>query len=242
MGAPSFQPFQDPDDDNQESSPMMIPPASSHIDSEGVWLISYSDMMTLLMGFFALLLSFSKFDAESFEKVRQETTKVFGGQFQKPFEDLSQALQKVIEQRGLAQQVQIESNPKGVTITFRGAFFFDSGSIDLRHEAQSVMDQLIPVIREQAEGFYILIEGHTDNVPMMAPGIASNWELSGLRAGTVLHLFEKAGFSTDHLMMVGWGQTHPIAPNQDTQGKEMPENQAKNRRVVIKIMREKWDF
>jgi chemotaxis protein MotB len=60
---------------------------------------------------------------------------------------------------------------------------------------------------------------------------ASNWELSSVRACSVLHIFEKAGFPPGQLTAIGWGDTKPIVAN------DTPESRSQNRRVVIKILR-----
>ena len=97
---------------------------------EGSWLISYADMMTLLVGFFALLLSFSKIDSAQYEKIKRETTKVFGGEYVVPFEKLTTNIKGVVTKSGVTDQVYFTENDSGIEMSFRGALFFDSGSFD----------------------------------------------------------------------------------------------------------------
>ncbi|MDZ4081641.1 MAG: OmpA family protein, partial [Bdellovibrionales bacterium] len=162
---------------------------------------------------------------------------LFGGEYVKPFEDLKRELQLVIEAKGLADQVTIEANSKGVGITFRGTVFFDIGLVNPRSEAVALINELVPVIKKEAEGFYILTEGHTDDTPITQGVISSNWELSALRASSITRIFESAGFDRAKLMAIGWSDTKPLLENRTADGEPIFENQSQNRRVVIQILR-----
>lgn len=209
-----------------------------HDDGESIWLMSYADLMTLLFSFFALLMSFSKLDVEQFEKVRKETTEVFGGEYSKPFEKLSKDLNGSRVSQGLSDQVFISQNSGGIQITFRGALFFDSGSASLKAEAKNILDKFIPLVQKQNKIFEVIIEGHTDDNPIADSRFPSNWELSSARATSVLKVFEQNGFPRDKLRAIGYADTHPVLPNRDENGKAIAENQTQNRRVVIKLTRE----
>ncbi len=207
-------------------------------ESESNWLVSYADMMTLLVGFFLILLSFSKVDSTVFESVKKEASKVFGGEYKVPFEALSDKIKDAIESQKMGDQVVFKQNDAGVEIAFRGALFFDLGSAELKPEALEMLDKIIPVVSEQAKSFGILIEGHTDNLPIVSKQFSSNWELSSVRACSVLRLFESRGFSRKKLKAVGFADTNPILPNTDGNGQALPANQAQNRRVVLKILKD----
>lgn len=206
-------------------------------DDESNWLVSYADMMTLLVGFFVMLQSFSKVDMMKYEQIKKETTKVFGGEYKVPFEKLSQQMKEMVKKENLTDQVLFQESEEGINITFRGALFFDSGLAKLKIEAIDLLGKLIPVISDQAKEFGIVVEGHTDNRPIVSPIFASNWELSSNRACTVLRMFEEKGFNRSRIKAIGWGDTRPIVPNTDENGNQIPENQAQNRRVVIRILR-----
>lgn len=207
-------------------------------EGEGNWLVSYADMMTLLVGFFVMLLSFSKIDTAQFEKVKQETTKLFGGEYQIPFEEFANKLEDTIKENGLSGQVIVHKDANGVMVTFRGALFFDSGSVVLKKEALELLVRLEPTITQHAKDFGIVVEGHTDDNPINSGLIVSNWELSGLRASTVLRFFLEKGFHPQKLKALGMADTQPILPNRDETGKPIPDNQSQNRRVVLKILKE----
>ncbi len=202
-----------------------------HDDGEHLWLVSYADMVTLLLGFFILLLSFSKIDPAKLEKVKQSASQVFGGEYKIPFSELTTQLKKATADAGVSDQVFFEQTAEGIQVTFRGALFFDSGSATLRTVAKDLLDKVIPVVKAQAESFNIVIEGHTDNVKINGGFFASNWELSSVRACSVLHVFEEFGFASNRLTAIGWGDTKPLVSN------DQAEMRSQNRRVVVRILK-----
>lgn len=206
-------------------------------DGESLWLLSYSDMMTLLFGFFVLLMSFSKIDVEAFEKVKKETTTVFGGEYQKPFQKMKEDLKDQVKLQGLNDKAVFDELEKGLTITFRGSIFFDSGSADLKPEAIDLLKKVIPVVKKQDSKFNVVVEGHTDDNPIQSEKFPSNWELSSYRASAVLRLFEENGFDKSHLRAIGFADTLPILPNRDDKNQIISENQSQNRRIVLKLVR-----
>lgn len=210
--------------------------AHGHQDTEGVWLISYADMMTLLMGFFALMASMSSIDESKFKEVGNEAALYFGGDVIEPFEKVGKAISKLIKDKGLEKEVNIRVEKTGIIITFEGTLFFTSGSYKLKSDANALMQELLKVLNEKAHDKKFVIEGHTDNTPINRGVIASNWELSSLRANAVARLFEKYDFHRDQILTIGLGETRPILPNKNALNQPLPKNQAQNRRVVIKVL------
>ena len=88
---------------------------------------------------------------------------------------------------------------------------------------------------EKFRDYQITIEGHTDDAPISTAQFPSNWELSTARASAVVHYFLEQGIAAQKLRAAGYADTFPVAPNRDSAGKPIPENQARNRRVVIKL-------
>lgn len=204
-------------------------------EGEGPWLVSYADMMTLLMGFFALIASFSKPDQKEFTRVQEAAVEYFGGKVDKPYEELEKNLDQVIKKNHLDKMVKISSSSEGVAITFNGAFFFESGDFIPKAGSKEVLAKLISTIKSSSSSYYALVEGHTDPRPINHPIIASNWELSGIRAARIAMLFEDQGFKKEQLTIMGWGETKPEFRNYNPDGTDNTENQTKNRRVVIKV-------
>lgn len=206
-------------------------------DDSEIWLLSYADMMTLLVGFFAMILSFSKIDPTEYEKMKKSATQMFGGEYKIPHEVLSKNLKEVLKKENLSDMVVINQDDKGVEVTFRGALFFDSGSAVLKTQAFELFQKIIPILQVNAKGYSMVIEGHTDDSPIKSPQFPSNWELSSFRAAAVLRLLEDSGFDKSFLKAVGWGETRPILPNRSPAGTALLENQGQNRRVVLKILK-----
>lgn len=206
-----------------------------HEDTEGVWLISYADLMTLLMGFFALMSAMGNYDTEEFTKTAENAALYFGGEVVKPYESLGKAIQGVINAEGLKDQVKVTVSKADLTITFEGTLFFGSGSFQLREKADELMQKLLTILDKEAKDKKFLIEGHTDDNPINQGVIASNWELSSLRANAVARLFEKFNFKRNQILTIGLGDTRPILPNRDKDNNPIRENQDQNRRVVIVV-------
>ncbi len=207
-------------------------------DGEGNWLISYADMMTLLFGFFVMLSAFSTPNAQKFEEMRSQTAQSMGGKYTKPYEDLTNSVKKVLQEIDLEKEISVTETFEGVTITSKGTLFFESGSADLRPQAQLLMDNISSILAKQAIGFRIIVEGHTDDTPMYSTQFPSNWELSSARAGTVVRLIESKGLTRTNLRPVGLADTEPVVPNRTPAGESIPANQAENRRIVIRIQKQ----
>ncbi len=219
--------------DAEGSDFVEAPVKAGHVDSEGVWLISYSDMMTLLMGFFALLLSMSTIDENKTAQVVENASEYFGGEYKEPLKDLSNRISKVVEELNLKDQIIITQDATHVGIELKGTLLFDSGSIELKPEAMAVIQKLLPPIIEVANSYFLLIEGYTDSAPIAHTLIASNWELSGLRASRVARLFEDNKFPRNKMTIVGWGDTRPKIKR--VEGAEL--SQPEDRRVVVKVLK-----
>jgi len=119
---------------------------------------------------------------------------------------------------------------------FSSSAFYDAGSAEVGAQAKSIIDRVIVAIKGiNYYPFHIDIEGHTDNAPIHTMRYPSNWELSVSRATNIVKYVLGQGIAPDRLKAAGYADTKPVLPNKDAQGKDIPENQAKNRRIVIRI-------
>ncbi|MCW8884744.1 MAG: flagellar motor protein MotB [Motiliproteus sp.] len=125
------------------------------------------------------------------------------------------------------------SMPKDGTISIQvsGAVLFDSGSSDLSYKADSVLDRLVANFKRHS-WFKINIKGHSDDRPISTDRYESNWELSALRATTVLRYFISRGIHPNRLTATGYADSVPIASNLTDQGR------TKNRRIEFVLERE----
>ncbi len=205
-------------------------------DGESIWLLSYSDLMTMLFSFFVMLMSFSKIDTEAFEKTRKVTTELFGGEYKRPHAEMLDKLKKEIQQQGLTEKTFFKELENGIVLTFRGSIFFDAGSAEIKAEALGLLKKVMPIVKTQSSRYKVIVEGHTDDSPISTAQFPSNWELSSQRATAVLRLFEQGGFERTHLRAMGYADTLPVVPNRDKADTPIVDNQSQNRRVVIKLL------
>ena len=129
--------------------------------------------------------------------------------------------------------------PKGDRITIlemSSAAFFDSGSAALSAAGEAILrGELDKLDSDQYKNYEITVEGHTDDTPIHTAQFPSNWELSTARAAAVVHFLLDQGIPAQKLRAAGYADTFPKVPNRDADGNPIPENQAQNRRVVIKL-------
>lgn len=223
------------------------------------WLITYSDLVTLLLSFFVLLFSFSEIDAQKFRSIMssfQGSTGVLEGGTtldveneledelgidKDELENLKEILEEYAESIGLGDQITLKVEERGLVIRFMDSVFFDSGYADIKTESLEILHYVSDILkREEFSDKHIKIEGHTDTDPIVySTEYPTNWELSAIRATNVLrYLVEEEKIDGRRVSSSGYSYHRPIVPN-DT-GK----NKAKNRRVDIVILRpsyEKWE-
>ena len=141
--------------------------------------------------------------------------------------ELQQALRREIASHAVA----LHRESEGLVISLREFGFFDSGSAALRNSALPALDRIASILAVRT--CRLRIEGHTDNVPIHTPQMASNWELSTARSTELVRLLiVRYRFSPDRLSAAGYAEYHPIASNDTTQGR------AQNRRVDVVILTE----
>jgi chemotaxis protein MotB len=141
--------------------------------------------------------------------------------------ELKQALQHEIAVRAIA----LHRESQGLVISLREFGFFDSGSADLKPTALPALDRIASILAVRPCS--IRVEGHTDNVPIHTPQMASNWELSTARSSELVRvLVQRYHFAPERLSAAGYAQYHPIASNDTEQGR------AQNRRVDLVILNE----
>lgn len=137
--------------------------------------------------------------------------------------DILEVMAPLVEQG----KVRVLETSRGVTIEINDSILFSPGQALLQAPSIKAMRAIAEVLA--AADFPVTIEGHTDNVPINTPQFPSNWELSAVRATTVLRLFADAGVTADRLTAIGYGETRPVEPNLLADGR------ARNRRVTILI-------
>jgi chemotaxis protein MotB len=158
------------------------------------------------------------------EQIKVEEKKVNERQkMKKVANNIMDALQPLVAQG----KVRLLETSRGVTIEINDSILFPAGQAKLQPASSSAMGMIAQVLA--STDFPITIEGHTDNVPIATPQFPSNWELSAMRATTVLRLFNDNGVGAERLTAIGYGETRPLETNTTVEGR------ARNRRVSILI-------
>lgn len=175
------------------------------------WMVNYADLMSELVCFFVILYALSAALSKDMQKANQD-------------------VQEMIKDGKMAGEVKMDKEGMRITLEEQSQVaFFESGKSDLTDHMKEQMDKLSPVLLKLAEKHDIVVEGHTDNVPMYSKQYASNWELStGRSTNVVMYLLSKS-FPPKRMAAVGYGEYHPVVPNDSDTSRK------KNRRVVFFI-------
>lgn len=162
---------------------------------------------------------------ESVDKAQAELNKAALEESEKMAEDI----EAMTTEYGIQDMVEVDFNGDYVTITLSGALLFDSGSAELRSEAEPLIEKLASILNNYPSNL-IDIEGHTDNVPIHSSKFESNDVLSMYRALDVANLIrDNSTLDPGHIISTGRGDYDPVADN------STPEGRARNRRVEIKV-------
>ena len=203
---------------------------------------TFADMVTLLMAFFVLLYAMSDPDPGKFEDFSEAMYEELSGeQIESDFEQLTENLQEIIDEKEISDKVEIELTPKGIEIQMEGKALFAGCSADVLSDMEPVISSISTVITElldnsEYKGYMIEVEGHTDNLPPTpCPNFETNWELSAYRATGVVEQFLSSGIQKNKLKAIAMADSAPLVPNMDENGNSILNNQAKNRRVEIFI-------
>src|SRR5438270_2447391 len=227
-----------------------------HENAEG-WLLTYADLITLLMVFFVVLYSMSSADSSKWKQISAALQQAFNvdvlqGQAATSIDSsaaapappidnlindsevpqvarLQNKIQAVLDGASQAPDVTVGVDREGVVIRLSGSYLFDSGRAELKPNSLAVLDTVAAEIRPLTND--VRVDGHTDSTPIESPRYPTNWELSAARALAVTRYFtETDGIRADRLMAAGFGEFRPIASNDTREGRAL------NRRVEIHLL------
>jgi chemotaxis protein MotB len=207
-----------------------------HIEED--WLMSYADMVTLLMAFFLAMLSVSHVDPVLFEQMKKGLRSDIGKDkdVKTPLGEIKHDLDSLLAAERARGEVNIDLGREGIVLEFSSSAVFDPGKADVGPAARANMDKVAEAIKNiEYYKFAVDIEGHTDNIPIKTLQFPSNWELSVMRATNIVKYLIGKGIPSERLKAAGYADTKPKTPNVDGEGRPIPANQAKNRRIVLKI-------
>lgn len=258
------------------------------------WLLTYADMITLLMVLFIVLFAISVVDKKKFAELADGLAHQFGGsakvlpagtgvldggrtatadlgtlannpslpiaaiqqprpgqpgdaavttssqqatprqqlleQEKQALSEAKQQIEAALRAKGLQNSVSFAVTSRGLVVSIvTDQVLFDTGQAELKPVGKQVLDAIAPALRKLPND--ISIEGHTDDVPIAGPPFASNWELSAVRATTVLrYLVDADGLQQNRMSATGYADTRPVVPN-DTAA-----HRAQNRRVEVVVL------
>lgn len=220
------------------------------------WLATYADTITLILTFFVLLYSFSSIDAVKFQKISSSLQSVLSGKNNDSIlefnmsgevpivgspidlgpkqtgttesEEIYKKIKGFVDSNNLKDTIQIKTDSRGVIMELKDNILFDIGKAEIKEPSKAILDKINSLIATFPNE--VIVEGHTDNVPINTEKYPSNWELSTQRAVNVLKYFVQVkGQNPQRFQAAGYGEYRPIAPNNNYT------NRAKNRRVNILI-------
>ncbi len=216
------------------------------------WIVTFADLMALLLTFFVLLLSFSTVDKEKYKAMVESMARAFGappavigdhpgGLVELPHprpqgengEDagatraaVRDGMERALAKELAAKQVVIEERADDLLVRFPEEVAFPSGAAELTPPIRAMLDKIAPSLRRHRGP--IVVVGHTDDRPIYGRRFRSNWDLSAARAVSVVHyLIRRVGLPPERLTAQGQADTRPLFPN------DSPAHRAANRRVEL---------
>lgn len=224
-------------------------------DGRSAWLMSYADLITLILVFFVLLLTLSKMQLEKITDTLKSIKVTTGSETQmtslyemidsgrlkegKMIDQLTgmrevniyKEFNSLVRRKNLEKDVKATFVKGKLVLRVGGNVFFGTGSAELLPGATRLLSGIFQILSENPQ-YDIDIQGHTDDRPINTPKFASNWELSAIRATTVLRYLIEKGISEERLTATGFAGLRPLA------GNDTLEERRKNRRVEF-VLKEK---
>ncbi len=222
------------------------------------WLLTYADLITLLLALFMMLYAMSVLDLRKYQAFQEAFTQGLGGHKtkandiapetplpittpapeqsekksldQQELKALKTKLEKLLRQAGLQDEVQLDLESRGLVMNVVSGVLFDSSSATLTTQGKALLKSLEPVF--DSFGNKLVVEGHTDPRPIKSTVFPSNWELSTSRATAVVRDLLADGIRDTRLSAAGYADTRPRASNKTEEG------MARNRRVDIVVLAE----
>lgn len=229
----------------------------SDAEDEHAWLTTYTDMVTLLLTCFIMLISLARFNETAPVQVfpvgsvdgaiaavptltepdADPVTRVPDALFLRQPPDtwsarLSRDLQRFVHGLASADGATVEYGEALVIVRLNDRLLFPSGKVELDDSGREILLEIAPII--QAAPATVEVQGHTDSVPISSWLFPSNWELSSARASAVVRTLIDGGVPADRLHVVGYADTAPRADNGTAEGRQ------ENRRVEI-VLRTRFD-
>ncbi len=213
-------------------------------------MATFADMVTLLLCFFVLLLSFANNDVAKFKELLGSIQGAFGVRQERKMDEHLALTPADVERKevkmdsndkrllGLVLRIKalldqddatrkssgVKADQDGVLVTSESASLFTPGSATLKPEAKKILNKVISILKDH--NYNLVVRGHTDNSESGSRKYPTNWELSAARAASALrYIIEQGGIDPKRLKAVGYADTQPLVKN------DTPQNRQRNRRL-----------
>ncbi|WP_408607812.1 flagellar motor protein MotS [Bacillus xiapuensis] len=219
------------------------------------WMVTFSDLVTLILVFFILLFSMSQIDIVKFKAIAhsfkqtplfEQNSSIVPGEYpseemkedlgekkEDSLDQLAKDVQEYLEKNNLEKVATATRNERGVVLVLQEQILFETGDAVVVPEAYPFLQKIGKLLKTMPN--MIKVEGHTDSRPIRNSYYPSNWELSSARASSVIrYLSEHQNIDEDRFIAVGYSDTRPLVPDTSS------ENMQKNRRVEIIITDPKY--
>jgi chemotaxis protein MotB len=192
------------------------------------WLVSYADLVTLLMAFFTVMYALSNAEAAKAAAASKPSPPVV-----EPRETGGPASVRVHLTESLSDAIasgrlEVTEDARGVVLSLPESATFALASADVTDGARALLGRLAATLQTLPNP--VRVEGHTDDTAIRTARFSSNWELSTARASAVVALFIAQQIDPRRLSAAGYGEFHPKASNESVAGR------AANRRVDVVIV------
>lgn len=227
------------------------------------WIVTFADLVTLLLVFFVLMFSISTMNLNKFKYAIKSIQLNLGEEH--PAVDLLEIIKEteepeekkftledivgittkeqkmmddindIIDETQLGDHVILARSDGKIMLRIRGAVLFESGAAILNPESGPILDQIVKIINDYPD-YNVNIKGHTDDKPIKTEKFPSNWELSSIRATNVLKYLIQSGIDPVRLTATGYAELLPLVKN------DSAENRSVNRRVEFVLEKKKDGF
>lgn len=195
------------------------------------WVVSYADLVTMLLALFIVLFSISQNVTKYQAKIIKDNNVLVPESITMAEIQNLESLKELFEKNLVkSEDIKFFKDSRGLVIRLNNSVLFDEGSAIIKTEAYKTIDDIIQTISTIDNN--IIVEGHTDSTPIHNKTYASNWELSTARATNIISYMLKTGkINPKRLSAAGYGEHMPVAENTSSGGRLL------NRRVDIIILK-----
>jgi chemotaxis protein MotB len=200
-----------------------------------IWMTVFADMMTNLMLFFLVVYAITRLDIDAQTRtkdaLRDGLTRRGAAHEYQTEADRRKVVETEVQQEAAKINAVVTIDETRIKLSLPGESLFDSASADMKDSVRQSIAAIIEVIKKMPNK--VMIEGHTDDVPIATAKYRSNWELSMARASSVAQYFIQQGVPAERVCLAAYGEYKPMSPNTDDVSR------ANNRRIEITIIKKR---